>query len=95
MSMAQLLIVLVLSLAMVADAMVVDDAMVANAEPCGDVPTKYPFANWMAQVSSQSRTLNIDFQDETGSTAMHYNIPGTKSIVEKLLKRNVDIFIQD
>jgi len=48
------------------------------------------FNHWMAQVS------DIDFQDETGSTAMHYAcISGTKSIVEKLLKRNVDIFIQD
>ena len=52
--MAQLLIVLVLSLAMVADAMVVDDAMVANAEPCGNNPANYPFANWMAQVQEKS-----------------------------------------
>ena len=36
------------------------------------------FNHWMAQVS------DIDFQDETGATAMHYAcISGTERIVEK------------
>ena len=41
--MARLLIVSVLSF-----------AMVAATEPCGDDPTEYPFANWMAQVQEKS-----------------------------------------